>query len=259
MYRKTIVVFIIVLELLWLCGCEKSLGEETKEANDRKSIIFIGNSLTSIGCMPFHLEYMLGDDYTVTDACVDGSCLEEHCEWFSNDSYEFKNALETADIVVFQDYGGFTDTTEKSIRKMQTMCKDNAEFYFLMTEFCCTVDYIDQDCVQIIDSLGNISAIPSGIITDFVCNEYFDGEHFIMEDSYHPTILNGYFMALTFVKAVYETDEVNDVWETTLWNYTSQIPGNTIDEKAAFMKSAQKAAFDKYDEVKSRYEDVLKL
>lgn len=252
-------VFIIVLEILWMCGCQKSFDEATNEVNNRKSIIFIGNSLTSIGCMPFHLEYMLGDDYTVTDACVDGSCLEEHYEWFSNDSYEFRNALETADIVVFQDYGGFTDTTEKSIRKIQAICKDNAEFYFLMTEFCCSADYIDQNCIQMIDSLGNISAIPSGIITDFVCNEYFDGEHFIMEDGYHPTILNGYFMALTFVKEVYETDNVNDVWQITLGNYSSQIPGDTDAEKAAFMKDAQNAAFDKYDEVKIRYKGVLRL
>lgn len=115
---------------------------------------------------------------------------------------EIKKRLKKADIVVFQDYGGWQgEETYKSIQKLKTWCKKNAEFYYYMYDGddadMGTSDY------QKLKKLG-LKLIPKGQIIDALFEMSYTYEELHMENDFHPNNLNGYIAALVMNHIIFD-------------------------------------------------------
>ncbi len=230
---------------------------EPSEQSDVKNIIFIGNSLTNCGKMPEHLERIGKGRYNVTNACIDGSELKTHIERFSDEEYYYREALSEADIVVFQEFGGYMDElTEEALKELVKMCREicgpDTKYYFMMFEFFGRYPDIREECLDMLSECG-VEPLPIGEIISYVRDTYFSEDQFILSDGLHPTQLQGNIMAMAFI--IIEEDEscTDGDWAGSDSKLNRTYPDKTEDEINEEMKKIQKDAYNRYQKVKGNY------
>ncbi|MDE6852905.1 MAG: hypothetical protein K2J67_10575 [Lachnospiraceae bacterium] len=110
-------------------------GEQENE-QDRTQVCFIGNSLIDYGNQSNFLIDIAagyGKKVSVDKITWGGAYLSDYVAGNFIDKKKLKKRLNKANIVVFQDYGGWQGAeTLKSIRKLKKWCKKGASLYYYM-------------------------------------------------------------------------------------------------------------------------------
>lgn len=176
--------------------------QETEQINTH--VCFIGNSLIDYGNQSnFLIDLSAGFDrkITVDKITWGGAYLSDYVAGNFLNVDKLKSRLGKADIVVFQDYGGWQGTkTLKAIRKLTSWCKEDASFYYYM---------YDEDDVEMQNSdyqklakLG-LKLIRKGQLIDALSDMSYTYEELHMENDFHPNILNGYMAALIMNSTIF--------------------------------------------------------
>lgn len=160
-------------------------------------ICFIGNSLIDYGRQSYYLDDIAlsyGRQVSVDKMVWGGSFLSDYLNGIYMSKKEVKKRLGKADIVVFQDYGGWQgDETVRSIKKLEKWCKKGARFYYYMYEDDnMEMDTSDYDRLK---ALG-IEFIPKGQMMDALYDMSYSYEELHLEGDFHPNNFNGYMSAL---------------------------------------------------------------
>ena len=169
--------------------------QETEKVSTQ--VCFIGNSLIDYGNQSnFLIDFAacFNRKISVDKITWGGAYLSDYVAGNFLSINKLKTRLEKADIVVFQDYGGWQGTeTVKSIQKLTTWCKENAAFYYYM---------YDEDNAEMeasdhkkLAKLG-LKLIPKGQMIDALSDMSYTYEDLHLENDFHPNILNGHMAAL---------------------------------------------------------------
>ena len=229
--KKTFLLFLLAITCcLILIGCGKNKAidksDTTKDVSSKENttpsapptatenpknkqqnipVCFIGNSLIDYGCQANFLTDIAagyGRKISVDKITWGGARLSDYAAGGFLGKKEIKKRLKKADIVVFQDYGGWQgEETYKSIQKLKTWCKKNAAFYYYMYDGddadMGTSDY------QKLKKLG-LKLIPKGQIIDALFEMSYTYEELHMENDFHPNNLNGYIAALVMNHIIFD-------------------------------------------------------
>lgn len=180
-----------------------AIGEQENKQNSIQ-VCFIGNSLIDYGNQSdflIDLSACFGRTISVDKITWGGAYLQDYVTGRFIDKKSIKKRLDKADIVVFQDYGGWQKSkTWKAIQKLITWCKEDASFYYYM---------YDEDDMEMQDSdykklskLG-LNLIPKGQMIDALFEMFYTYEDLHLENDFHPNILNGYMAALVMNGAIF--------------------------------------------------------
>lgn len=237
---------------------EDDTSEPAGEPAAVKNIVFIGNSLTNCGGMPSHLRRIGNGRYNVTNACIDGATLQTHIDRISDEKYYHRKALSEADIVVFQEFGGYSDKVDELLNGLMKLCKEicksDTKYYFMMFEFF--VKYpeegLREECLSILSKYG-IEPLPLGEITPYIRDTYFSESEFVLADGYHPTQLQGNMMAMAFIIIEEDESRTDGNWAGSGSLLNQTYPDKSEAEINEEMKKIQKDAYDHYQKVKSNY------
>ena len=220
--------------------------EEQKTEQDSTQICFIGNSLIDYGNQSnflIDLAAGFGRKISVDKITWGGARLSDYVTGTFIDKKTLKKRLNKADIVVFQDYGGWLGAeTLKSIRKLIAWCKDGAAFYYYMYDG-------DDTRMQASDykKLGKLGMklIPKGQMIDALSNMSYTYEDLHLENDFHPNILNGYMAALVMNSTIFDLKctELSEEWffedkEGRLWMASMGIRNRKNGK--SFKKSVRK-------------------
>ncbi len=190
---------------------EKENTTPTPAAENQESeqpdipVCFIGNSLIDYGCQAVFLTDIAagyGRKISVDKLTYGGARLSEYAAGGFIGKKEIKKRLKKADIVVFQDYGGWQgQETYKAIQKLTSWCKKNAAFYYYMYDG----DDVDMDTsdYQKLKKLG-LKLIPKGQMIDALLEMSYIYEELHMEADFHPNDLNGYMAALVMNHIIFD-------------------------------------------------------
>lgn len=179
--------------------------ENPKNKQQNIPVCFIGNSLIDYGCQSNFLTDIAagyGRKISVDKITWGGARLSDYAAGGFLGKKEIKKRLKKADIVVFQDYGGWQgEETYKSIQKLKTWCKKNAEFYYYMYDGddadMGTPDY------QKLEKL-KLKLIPKGQMIDALFEMSYTYEELHMKNDFHPNNLNGYIAALVMNHIIFD-------------------------------------------------------
>lgn len=231
-------------------------GTEAEEPKpDDYKICFIGNSLIDFGNQARYLDDIAltyGRQVSVDQITCGGAFLRDYIKETFMSKKEVKEKLEKADIVVFQDYGGWQGKeTIQSITKLEKWCREDAMFYYYM---------YDQDDSEMVSSdyrqlreLG-IQFIPKGQMIDALLYEMsYSYEALHLKNDFHPNGFNGYVAALVMHGVIFDekcTDFPKDWFfgdktaqlTASLKPVTDNLHGDSEQEKwEEFQRICQKA------------------
>lgn len=167
-------------------------------------VCFIGNSLIQYGRQSNFLKDIAmsyGRKVSVDSLTWGGADLEDYIKGTYMSTDNVKKRLKRADIVVFQDYGGWQgDGTVWSIRKLEKWCKKDAEFYYYMYE----EDDLEMDASSYrrLRELG-IEFIPKGQMINALYEMSYSYEDLHLEGDFHPNNFNGYMSALIMYSTIF--------------------------------------------------------
>lgn len=222
-----------------------------------RRVCFIGNSLIEFGYQAEFLEdiaWGYGQNITVDKMTYGGAYLRDYCnKKFVSQRFVNKNIvkrkLQKADIVVFQDYGGWQGkTTVQAIKKLVKYCKRKAKLYYYMYEDD-SYEMSSSDYQKLKEL--KLSFIPKGQMIDSMYDfNYMYGETHV-EGDFHPNSFNGYLSALLMHAVLFEEKCVDfprkwfpDRRPKAPYFYkdlTKYIHGDTKDEKwKEFQRICQK-------------------
>ncbi|MDF2537939.1 MAG: carbohydrate transporter substrate-binding protein [Herbinix sp.] len=217
-------------------GTEPNQEEEPDQEvlNNAKSILFIGNSLTSYGGIPGYFKQIaneMGKDIEVQTIITMGCTLNSHVSDIKND--EQKSALiKNADIVVLQDHTYFMENSVEAVRTLMKMCKEGSIVYYFLTEYD-VVDHIDSE--RRLSLIEGLNFLPIGYIYNELIESTFGYPELHMTNDYHPNHLSGYIEAAAIYNSLF--GEIPQTLNFKLIPSMEQgyIPGITEDEKRKTM------------------------
>ncbi len=174
-------------------------------AQEEIKVCFIGNSLIDYGLQSSYLDDIAmsyGRNLKVDKITWGGSWLSDYLDGSLLPKKEVKKRLGQAEIVVFQDYGGWQgNTTTNAIKKLKRWCKDNASLYYYMYE----EDNLEMEASDYkkLDKLG-LDLIPKGQLIDAMYEMGYTYEELHLEADIHPNTFNGYISALVMHNALFD-------------------------------------------------------
>lgn len=178
---------------------------EPKTEQVSTQVCFIGNSLIDYGNQAdflIDLSDCFGRKIFVDQITWGGAYLSDYAAGTFLDENKIKTRLEKADIVVFQDYGGWQGAeTLKSIQKLITWCKEDASFYYYM--------YDEDDAEMQASDYKKLAKlkmklIPKGQMIDALSDMSYTYEELHLENDFHPNLLNGYMAALVMHSTIFD-------------------------------------------------------
>lgn len=172
---------------------------------DDYKVCFIGNSLIEYGCQARFLKDIAlsyGRQISVDQLTWGGSFLSNYTDGTYISKKEVKNRLKKADIVVFQDYGGWNGgDTVRAIKKLETWCNKQAKFFYYMYEED-EAEMTKADYKQL-KRLG-MQFIPKGQMINALYDMAYTYEELHVENDFHPNNLNGYIAALVMHSVIFD-------------------------------------------------------
>lgn len=173
-----------------------------KEADYR--VCLIGNSLIQYGNQARFLEDIAlgyGVRITVDQITWGGAYLSDYVEGIYLEKSAVKRRLRRADIVVFQDYGGWQGKqTVKSIKNLKRWCKKKAEcFYYMYEDDDVEMESSDYRKLERL----NLKLIPKGQLIDAVSDRSYPYEDLHLANDFHPNCFNGYLAALAMHAVIF--------------------------------------------------------
>ena len=168
-------------------------------------ICFIGNSLIEYGAQAEYLDDIAlsyGRNVRVDKMTWGGAWLKNYLDGSLMPKKEVKQRLGQADIVVFQDYGGWCGPyTTKTIKKMKEWCREDASLYYYMYEED-NLEMTDSDFKKL-EKLG-LAMIPKGQMLDAMYEMGYSYEDLHLEGDFHPNTFNGYISALVMHNVLFD-------------------------------------------------------
>lgn len=182
-----------------------AVSEATVEPQQEEvKVCFIGNSLIQYGRQAYFLKDIAlgyGRRVSVDQLTWGGSHLEDYIKGTFMSVDTVKKKLKKADIVVFQDYGGWKgEDTVKSIRKLEKWCKKGAEYFYYMYEGD-DLEMVETDYKKL-NRLG-VDIIPKGQLIDGLYEMSYSYEDLHLEEDFHPNNFNGFFSALIMYGVIF--------------------------------------------------------
>lgn len=175
-----------------------------KLEQDEIKVCFIGNSLIQYGCQSYFLSDIAlsyGKNVSVDKIVYGGSFLSDYLKGTYMSPDTVKKRLKKADIVVFQDYGGWQgDNTVRSIKKLEKWCKKDAKFYYYMYEYD-DKEMGDSDYKKL--RKLDLEFIPKGQMMDALYEMSYSYEDLHLGGDFHPNNFNGYMSALVMYGAIF--------------------------------------------------------
>lgn len=179
--------------------------KEQETEQDSTQVCFIGNSLIDYGNQSnFLIDLAAGYNkkISVDKITWGGAHLSDYIAGTFVKKKTIKKRLNKADIVVFQDYGGWQGTeTLNSIQKLIKWCKKDSSLYYYMYDG-------DDDEMQTSDykelaELG-MELIPKGQMIDALFEMTYTYEDLHIENDFHPNNFNGYLAALVMNSTIFD-------------------------------------------------------
>lgn len=182
---------------------EKSQVKNLPPASLR--VCLVGNSLIEYGNQAAFLEdiaWGYGQNIKVDQFTWGGMYLRDYCGGRFLHKNKLKRKLKKADIVVFQDYGGWQGkSTVRSIKKLEKWCKKKAKFYYYMYE---GDDYeMSPSDYRKLKQL-KLSFIPKGQMIDSMYGFGYQYDELHVEGDFHPNSFDGYLSALLMHAVLFE-------------------------------------------------------
>lgn len=203
-----------------------AIPSEVQQILDQEEIrvCLIGNSLIDYGCQPGYLDDIAlsyGRNLFVDQITWGGAWLEDYLDGTYMKKKDVKERLSAADIVVFQDYGGWQDEiTFHAIKKLQKWCKEDASFYYYMYED-------DNREMKASDykklKKQGLEMIPKGQLMDALYEMGYSYEELHLEGDFHPNYFNGYVSALLMHSVMFEEKCAEFPREWLLGEYTAYL------------------------------------
>lgn len=223
--------------------CFSSLSLDTEK---RLNIVFIGNSLTKVGEIPkqfSEIAQLCNVTVNVNTIVHNGYHLYEHIDELKENVEELRY-LKEADVVVFQEYGAYTETTVNDLQILMGMASKEAYFLYMLTEF--DTDPALQREKQL-STIEGLTMIPTGYVHDTLLKGLYQYEYLHQVNDYHPNFLYGYISALT----IYAT-----LFDETLMNITYDL---VPIEVKVFLKSKTKSEQEQKEEFRLIKETICLL
>lgn len=222
-----------------------------------RRVCFIGNSLIDYGSQAGFLEdiaWGFGQNIKVDQITWGGAYLRDYLRGTLLPKKEVRERLGQADIVVFQDYGGWRgNTTVRAIRKLEKWCRKDAKLYYYMYEDdnweMSSSDY------QTLKKL-KLSFVPKGQMIELLYEFGYTYEDLHLEGDFHPNSLNGYLSALMMYAVLFQEKCVSLPRE---WFPTerSEAPRIYIDLEQSFHGSTSEEKWDEFQRICQRMDEQI--
>lgn len=217
--------------------CTEEEGTEPLfDINEPKTMIFVGNSLLNTPQTDRYFKKLVeekGNPLTVISELYNGSNIKYHLDWLETDE-EWRIPYAEADIILFQEYGGYYDTTYEDICVIiDNYCKEDVLVYYYTTEFDSKNDLIDKitkdERMHIID-YGTVMEKLNCLVFEGVEGDSSGYEYLHEPNDYHPNLLNGFLASAYIYNQLYKTsfDYTYDMLDD---NMKEKIPGETEEDK----------------------------
>lgn len=231
-------------------------SKKTKQKNCR--VCLVGNSLIQYGSQAGFLQDIAkgyGRDITVDQLTWGGVYLKDYAKATGSNKKEVKYHLKKADIVVFQDYGGWQNKkTTNAIRKLEKWCRKNAQFYYYMYDY----DHyeINDAGYQTLSSL-NISLIPKGrMIEKMRLDNFFLDQELRLEGDYHPNSLNGYLSALMMYAVIFD-EKCTDFPQKWFPCYRTKLPRTYVILEDSFHGNTKKEKWEEFQKICQTMDEII--
>lgn len=172
---------------------------------DDYNVCFIGNSLIDYGCQARFLKDIAlsyGKQISVDQLTWGGSFLHDYVDGKYMSKKEVKKRLKKADIVVFQDYGGWNgQDTIQAIKNLEKWCNKQAKFFYYMYED--DEKEMSKNDYKQLKKLG-MRFIPKGQTINSLYDMAYSYEELHVKNDFHPNNLNGYIAALVMHGVIFK-------------------------------------------------------
>lgn len=205
-------------------------NQQEEKEQEEIQVCFIGNSLIDYGSQSNYLKDMAlcyGRNIRVDKLTWGGAYLSDYVEGTYMTKKEVKERLAKADIVVFQDYGGWVGkSTVGAIKKLKKWCKKDAQFYYYMYEDD-QYDMTKDDYMKL--KKMNLSLIPKGQLIAELYDMNYTYQELHLENDFHPNNFNGYVSALVMHGVLFHEKCMDFPKEWFLGENTQQL-SKPLDE-----------------------------
>ncbi|MBQ3545612.1 MAG: hypothetical protein IJA34_11620 [Lachnospiraceae bacterium] len=215
---------------------EEEGAEPLFDTTEPKTMIFTGNSLLNTPQTDRYFKKLVeekGNPLTVVSELYNGSNIKYHLDWLETDE-DWRIPYAKADIILFQEYGGYYDTTYENICEIiDNYCKENVLVYYYTTEFDSKNDLIDKitkdERMHVID-YGTVMEKLNCLVFEGVEGDSSAYEYLHQKNDYHPNMLNGFLASAYIYNQLYKTsfDYTYDMLDD---NMKEKIPGETDEDK----------------------------
>lgn len=190
-------------------------------------VLFIGNSYTLSFDIPAKFKNIAktqGINLGVYVKAESGYHLSMHY----NELKDYSDYIQNSDVVVMQDYGGIWADTEEMIPKIQALFDEKVKFYYY--------PYSASSAIFKSLNVQNITFVPTGDILIELTKKYPRGT-FIEND--HNNDLCSYVFANAIYSVIFDADCTDFTYKSIIT--TNSVPGETIEEKEAFLLECRQA------------------
>lgn len=220
-------------------------------------VCFIGNSLIEYGAQARFVKDIAlsyGKHISVDQMTWGGSWLSDYVEGTYMNKKEVKSRLNKADIVVFQDYGGWQGCkTVKAIKKLRSWCKKDADCYYYMYEEdemeMAAADY------QQLKKMG-IAFIPKGQMLNALYEMNYSYSDLHLEGDFHPNIFNGYVSALLMHRVIFKEMCTDFPKDWFFGDNTEQLTGSLDQVIQSLQGDSEQEKWDEFQRICQKADEL---
>lgn len=237
-----------------------SLGTQTEEPKpDDYRVFFIGNSLISYGKQAEFLEDIAqsyGIQISVDQVTWGGATLRDYLEETFLPKKDVKPRMKQADIVVFQDFGGWRgEETIRCIRKLKKWCKKDARFYYYMYDG----DYeemVSEDYEQLKNL--KLQCIPKGQLITALEDITYSYEELHLEGDFHPNNFNGYLAALVMNSVIFDKKCSDFPWDGLFGEKSEWLSFSTQQVIDALRGDSEEEKWEEFQRIGKIADDIIR-
>ena len=235
-------------------------NKQTSEPRvDDYNVCLIGNSLIQYGAQYLFLHDIAlsyGKQISVDQITWGGAYLSDYVDGTYMDIETVKNRLQKADIIVFQDYGGWQGkSTVDAIRKLEKWCKKGARFYYYMYDD----DYEEMESSDYkkLRKL-KLQPVPKGQLIAALYDMSYSYEELHMENDFHPNIFNGYMGALTMYGVIFDEKCADFPKDWFLEDKTGQLTGPMEQMKEFLRGESQEEKWKEFQRICQKADQLIR-
>lgn len=216
--------------------CTEEESDDVILPTDRNiKIMFSGNSLLGAPKVDKHFEelverYQLNVDEVIREIFY-GESIQYQLSLIDDDNWDFvKEDYENADVIIFQEYGGFYEQTYENIKELvDNYCKEDVVVYYYTTQY----DYHDTYLKKMAED-ESIHVLDFGTLFNRLDSSASPTFGYLYQSDGHPNELAGFIAAGYIYTQLYKTDFTDYPYEELPDNIKELVPGGDDSEKQEF-------------------------